>query len=100
MDIVKAATAGTLESCDAAVTVEPAAKGGLEIIVEGADARFAPRVREVAASVLAELGVASGRVTVRDKSALDCTVRARVQAACLRAAGRDASEKLPWEYLR
>jgi citrate lyase subunit gamma (acyl carrier protein) len=99
MDIVKSATAGTLESCDAAVTVEPA-EAGLEIVVESAEGRFASRVREAAAAALAEMGVAAARVTVRDRSALDCTVRARVQAACLRAAGRDASALLPWEYIK
>jgi len=105
MDIIKSATAGTLESCDAAVTVEaldPGSAGaaGPEIVVESADRRFASRVREVAAAVLAELGVSSARVTIRDRSALDCTIRARVQTACLRAAGRDAQAKLPWEYLK
>jgi citrate lyase subunit gamma (acyl carrier protein) len=105
MDIIKSASAGTLESCDAAVTVEAldpgsAKAGGPEILVESADKRFAGRVREVAAAVLAELGVSSARVTIRDRSALDCTIRARVQTACLRAAGREAQAKLPWEYLK
>lgn len=99
MDIIKSATAGTLESCDAAVTVEAVA-GPLEVVVESADKRFAPRVREVAAAVLSELGITSARVTIRDRSALDCTIRARVQTACLRAAGRDASANLPWEYMK
>jgi citrate lyase subunit gamma (acyl carrier protein) len=105
MDIIKSATAGTLESCDAAVTVEAldpgsSGTGGPEILVESADRRFQARVREVAAAVLAELGISSARVTIRDRSALDCTIRARVQAACLRAAGRDGAAKLPWEYMK
>jgi len=105
MEIIKSATAGTLESCDASVTVEtadPGASAGekLVIVVESADKRFAGRVRETAAAALAQLGVESARVTIRDRSALDCTVRARVLTACLRAAGRDASANLPWEYLK
>jgi citrate lyase subunit gamma (acyl carrier protein) len=99
MDIIKSATAGTLESCDAAVTVE-ALNGALEVVVESADKRFAARVREVATAALAELGITSARVTIRDRSALDCTIRARVQTACLRATGREASANLPWEYLK
>ncbi len=99
MDIIKSATAGTLESCDAAVTVE-ALSGALEVVVESADKRFTARVREVAKAALSELGVTSARVTIRDRSALDCTIRARVQTACLRATGRDASANLPWEYLK
>lgn len=106
MDIIRSATAGTLESCDAAVTVEvlepqksmPGAR--LEIVVESADKRFVERIRKTAGAALAELGVAAARVTIRDRSALDCTIRARVLAACLRAAGRDASAGLPWEYLK
>jgi citrate lyase subunit gamma (acyl carrier protein) len=105
MDIIKSATAGTLESCDASVTVEAlepgsSRAGGPDILVESADRRFAGRVREVAAAVLKELGVSSARVTIRDRSALDCTIRARVQTACLRAAGRGDQAKLPWEYLK
>jgi len=99
MDIIKSATAGTLESCDASVTVE-ALRGALEVVVESADTRFAARVREVATVAIAELGITSARVTIRDRSALDCTIRARVQTACLRATGREASANLPWEYLK
>lgn len=105
MEIRRAAQAGTLESCDAAVTVEPRAPGQageLEVLVEGGDRRFAGRVREAALGALAELGVKSAKVTVRDRSALDCTIRARVLAACLRAAGADAERpaEARWEALR
>lgn len=97
MDIVKKAIAGTLESSDAQVSVEPAAS--LELVVESAvDARFSRHVREAALAALAELGVEAARVELRERAALDCTVRARVLAACLRAAGRE-EEPLPWEAL-
>jgi citrate lyase subunit gamma (acyl carrier protein) len=95
MEITKTGVAGTLESCDASVTIEPGPR--LEVLVESADKRFAGRVREAAASALAELGVKAARVTVREKSALDCTVRARVMTACLRAAGIEGA---PWEALK
>lgn len=95
MKIIKSAQAGTLESCDASVTVEPSGSQVLELIVESAsDGRFSERIREASLSVLAELGVESAKITVRERSALDCTVRARVAAACLRAAGRT---DIPWE---
>ncbi len=95
MEIIKTGVAGTLESCDASVSVEE--HGLLELVIESADSRFAPRVREAALAALAELGVRAARVTVREKSALDCTIRARVMTACLRAAGL---EKAPWEALK
>ena len=40
------------------------------------------------------LGVENAAVNAVDKGALDCTVRARVSAAALRAAGQ---EEYPWE---
>jgi citrate lyase subunit gamma (acyl carrier protein) len=104
MTILKNGSAGTLESCDASVTIEapagPSADGGkkvLDVIVESAtDRRFASRVRDVALATLAELGVENAKVVVRDRSALDCTVRARVITACLRAAGL---EDIPWQSI-
>ncbi len=89
MEILRPASAGTLESCDAAVTVEPRAADAMpaiEVVIEGGDGRFASQVRAAALAALGELGVERARIHVRDRSALDCTVRARVLAACLRAA--------------
>jgi citrate lyase subunit gamma (acyl carrier protein) len=97
MEIVKAAIAGSLESCDALVAVEKPLAPGLVLTVEGADHRFEARVREAALAALAELGVLSAKVRIQERSALDCTVRARVRAACLRAAGL---ENAPWEALK
>jgi len=101
MEIRKSAVAGTLESSDAAVTVEPKAAGAgpsLELVVECSDARFAGKVRATALAALAELGVTSARVVIRDRSALDCAIRARVLAACLRAAEQEGSpaSAAPW----
>ena len=109
MELIKSAVAGTLESCDSAVSVEPrqaSAQPALELVVESSELRFATRVREAALSALAELGVTHARVTIRDRSALDCTVRARVLAACLRASSPGdvatgaAPATVPWEALK
>ena len=102
MEILRPGSAGTLESCDAAVTVEHRPTGAMpaiELVVEGGDGRFAPRIREAALAALGELGVERARVQIRDRSALDCTVRARVLAACMRAAGEPGPgvAKGPWE---
>ena len=85
MDIIQVGMAGTLESCDAAVTVEPR-EGGIELVIDCADKRFAGHVRAAAMLALTEAEVSAARVSVRDRSALDCTIRARVLAACHRAA--------------
>jgi citrate lyase subunit gamma (acyl carrier protein) len=93
MEIIKVGMAGTLESCDASITVEPAGPGvpGLELAIECPDKRFSTHVTRAVEAALAEAGVVSARVSVRDRSALDCTLRARVLAACQRAAGRTSA---------
>lgn len=86
MEIVTVGMAGTLESCDAAVVVEPG-EGGLALDIQCPDRRFIAQVTQAVKAALAEAGVTSARVSVRDRSALDCTLRARVLAACGRASG-------------
>jgi citrate lyase acyl carrier protein len=93
MEIIQVGVAGTLESCDAAITVEPSGPDapGLELTIECPDKRFSGHVTKAVRAALAEAGVVSARVSVRDRSALDCTLRARVLAACQRASGRISS---------
>jgi len=90
MEIIKVGMAGTLESCDASVTVEPPGRdtSGLVLAIECPDKRFATHVTRAVRSALSEAGVVAARVSVRDRSALDCTLRARVLTACRRASGR------------
>ena len=97
MKIIRSAVSGTLESCDAMVSVEPG-DGGLEVELESAVInRFGEHILEVVKETLAGLQVADARVTVNDKGALDCTIRARVQSAVYRA-GENAGE-IPWEAM-
>jgi citrate lyase subunit gamma (acyl carrier protein) len=86
MDIKNAAVAGTLESSDCMVSVEPAA-GGIELELESAVMRqYGDRIREVAMETLDRLDVRNARVSIVDKGALDCTIKARVECAVMRAA--------------
>ena len=94
MAIVAAAMAGTLESSDAQVTVEPA--DGLEIrLSSSVMSQYGRQIRQVVADTLARLEVTGAKVTVIDKGALDCTLKARVEAAALRGAGRQG-DAVPW----
>ena len=87
MDIVKQAVAGTLESSDLMVKVAPAADGRLEIVIASeVMQQFGRRIRELAEETLARLGVATGVIEIEDKGALDCAIRARIQAAVMRGA--------------
>lgn len=85
MNIVREAYAGTLESSDLMVRVAPG-KGGVDIAVTSiVAAQFGEAIRAEIAKTLALLGVTDCAVTADDKGALDCVIRARVQAAVARA---------------
>ena len=88
MDIRKAAVAGTLESSDCMVSIEPAR--GIELEIESAVFRqYGKRIKEVAMETLDRLDVRDARISIVDKGALDCTIKARVECAVMRAAGHE-----------
>ena len=94
MKIERAAVAGTLESSDAQITVEPGTEG-IELTIESSVIHlFGKQIRAVVLETLERLEVTNARVTVVDKGALDCTLKARVECAVYRANG--ISENLPW----
>lgn len=94
MVIEKNAIAGTLESSDAQVTVEPAK--GLELNIESSVLnQYGRQIKETVLETLKRLEVKDARVTVIDKGALDCTLKARVECAVFRSC--DVSAKnIPW----
>ena len=82
--IVKKATAGTLESRDAYVELEPSG-GGNEIQIESAVLRqFGDAIRTSVADELRRLGVENAKIKIVDQGALDCVIRARVETAVVR----------------
>ena len=94
MEIKKAAVAGTLESSDCMVTVEPGA-GKVDLELSSVVIRqFGPQIRKVIFETLERLEVTDAHVTVVDKGALDCTLKARVECAVFRGCG--VTENLPW----
>ena len=94
MEIEKAAAAGTLESSDCMVTVEPAGEE-LELELNSTVMRqYGAQIRKVILETLERLEVGGGRITVVDKGALDCTIKARVECAVYRSCG--VSDRLPW----
>ena len=94
MEILKTAMAGTLESSDAQVTVEPG-DNGIELMIESSVIhQYGRQIRAVVLETLERLDVKNARVTIFDKGALDCTLKARVECAVYRSNG--VSENLPW----
>lgn len=95
MKIQKAAMAGTLESSDAQVTVEPG-EGGVELeLTSSVMNQYGRQIKAVILETLKRLEVTDARVTVVDKGALDCTLKARVECVVFRACGQSA-ENIPW----
>ncbi len=95
MKIQKSAVAGTLESSDAQVTVEPG-RGGIELSLSSSVMnQYGRQIRQTVLETLERLGVEDAAVTVVDKGALDCTIKARVECAVYRSC--DASARnIPW----
>lgn len=94
MEIKKPAMAGTLESSDCQVTVEPG-EGRVEFNLESAVInQYGNRIKEVVLETLKNLEIDNVKLTMVDKGALDCTIKARVEGAVFRAV--DQYEKLPW----
>ena len=98
MKILKPAVAGTLESSDAQVTVEPSEQG-LELSVDSVVMnQYGRQIKEVVLNTLKRLEIESGRIAIIDKGALECTLIARVECAVYRS-GDLAEKNIPWEVL-
>jgi citrate lyase subunit gamma (acyl carrier protein) len=95
MEILRAAAAGTLESSDAMVTVEPGGDGVQLELQSSVMNQYGRQIRDTILETLDRLGVHSGHVTVVDKGALDCTIKARVECAVFRSCGK-SEENIPW----
>jgi citrate lyase subunit gamma (acyl carrier protein) len=84
--IVREAIAGTLESNDVFVRVSPADKGlniQVQSIVLG---QFGAQIEQAARQTAQMLGVQNAVLSLDDRGAIDCTIRARVETALLRGA--------------
>ncbi|MBQ8852009.1 MAG: citrate lyase acyl carrier protein [Oscillibacter sp.] len=87
MEIKKAAVAGTMESSDCMVTIRPG-DGTIDIQLDSdVKVMFGDSILATVRETLAGLGVTSAEVDIRDRGALDCVIRARVECAVCRAAG-------------
>lgn len=87
MEIKLSASAGTMESSDAYVEIEPGTDGvklQLESVVMG---QFGQAIEQAVRNVLQELDVKNANVRVVDRGALECVIRARVETAVLRGKG-------------
>lgn len=98
MKIQKTAMAGTMESSDAQVNIEPS-DNGIELTIKSSVMnQYGRQIKATVLETLEGLDVKSGKIVVVDKGALDCTIKARVECAVFRSC--DASDKnIQWEVL-
>ncbi|TCL39495.1 citrate lyase subunit gamma (acyl carrier protein) [Anaerospora hongkongensis] len=94
MQLKKSAIAGTLESSDVQIMIEPS-QNGIELFLTSSVMNlYGKQIKSTILTTLANLGVENARLTVVDKGAVDCTIKARVECAVFRAA--EIKENLPW----
>ena len=85
MRISKPAAAGSLESSDALVTIAPH-DGGIALEVESVVLKqFGAEIERAVREALDALHVTSARVHIKDRGAVECVLKARVEAAVKRA---------------
>lgn len=84
-----------VQRCDG--QIGPAAQPGIQLEIDSiVKQQFGAAIEQVVRETLAQLGVKQANVVVDDKGALECVLRARVQAAALRAAQQT---QLQWSQL-
>ncbi|MGM0213678.1 citrate lyase acyl carrier protein [Enterococcus sp. AZ109] len=87
MEITKSAVAGTVESSDIMITLDPSDGQTIEIELDSSvEKQFGDQIRKVIKETLEKLEITSAKVVAVDKGALDCTVQARTVTAAYRAA--------------
>lgn len=87
MDIKKVGIAGTLESSDITITIEPREQMGIEIMLQSSlEKQFGKQIRKVIIDTLKENGVENAFVRAIDKGAVDYVIKARTQTALYRSA--------------
>lgn len=86
MELKVVASAGTLESSDIQIIIEPS-ENGIAIELESTvKAQFGDQIENVITDTLKSLNVESAKVFVNDKGAIDPVIKSRVQTAVYRSA--------------
>lgn len=84
MKILKNAVAGTLESSDLFIQIEPDDKE-LTLEIDSVVAnQHLDSIRVAVVDILNEFEISTGKIYIKDKGALDCVIRARMETALKR----------------
>ena len=85
MNTLKKASCGTMESSDAYMELEPIEAGTQIELQSVVEHQFGDSIRALAAEMLQEEGVENVRLSIVDRGALECTLRARLETLIGRA---------------
>lgn len=97
MKIYQSAVAGTIESSDIMITIDPKIEKGIELsLTSNVEKQFGHQIRKVIMDTLQQLGIEAAKVIAVDKGALDCTIQARTITAVHRAGKQ---ERYDWKEI-
>lgn len=86
MELKVTASAGTLESSDIQIIIEPSSNG-IELTLESTVmAQFGEQIESVIKETLKSLNVENAKIFANDKGAIDPVIKSRVQTAAYRSA--------------
>ena len=87
-EVLKPASAGTMESSDVLVELVPAQGRDIQL-TSVVEAQFGDSIRAVASEMLDQFGLDNVCLRIDDRGALECVLRARIETAILRAKGEN-----------
>jgi citrate lyase subunit gamma (acyl carrier protein) len=86
VEITKPAKAGTMESNDIYIMIQPNDNNGIELELDSIVMKqFGKQIEKVIREVLIELDIKNIKLTAKDRGALDYTIKARIETAVKRA---------------
>ncbi len=87
MELKKIGIAGTVESSDISIIIEPTDKEGIDISLQSAVMKqFGRQIKEVIEGTLKSKGVENASVRAVDKGAVDFVIKSRTLTALYRSA--------------
>ena len=86
MELKVVASAGTLESSDIQIIIEPNENGIIIELESTVKAQFGEQIEKVINETLKELNVKNAKIFANDKGAIDPVIKSRVQTAVYRSA--------------
>lgn len=98
MKLVKEASAGTMDSCDINIRLENNPLGQNEVHLKSVvEKQYGAHIKALIIELIDKYELEGVVVNAVDRGALDCTIKARVESAILRAL--DQEHSLEWSVV-